>query len=215
MIEQIVGYDRVHQHHQVERPGGEGRGEGEEKRSGSKGRGEARGGQRRARPWQSTTSTSCRRGGTSSVNVRMLKSDRGRPVSEWRHVWTIEAGAAGGHPVLLIHAGRALWWYGSARKATYILSDDHDDRSERSEHDGTARPPSTAVPYTPVTQRGRPSDPIRSDPIGSDSNPIRSDPSAAQQSGRVVVRMIESIVVAVTPESLAAVGGYVTREGTD
>ena len=81
------------------------------------------------------------------LNVRMLKSDRGRPVSEWRHVWTIEAGAAGGHPVLLIHAGRALWWYGQARKVTYILIDDHDDRSERSEHDGTARPPSTAVPY--------------------------------------------------------------------
>ena len=36
MIEQIVVYDRVHEHHQVERPGGEGRGEGEEKRSGSK-----------------------------------------------------------------------------------------------------------------------------------------------------------------------------------
>ena len=165
MIEQIVVYDRVHQHHQVERPGGEGRGEGEEKGSGSKGRGEARGGQRRARPWQSTTSTSCRRGGTSSLNVRMLKSDRGRPVSEWRHVWTIEAGAAGGHPVLLIHAGRALWWYGQARKVTYSLIDDHDDRSERSEHDGTARPPSTAVPYIPVTQRGRPSDPTPSDPI--------------------------------------------------
>ena len=135
----------------------------------------------------------------------MLKSDRGRPVSEWRHVWTIEAGAAGGHPVLLIHAGRALWWYGQARKVTYILIDDHDDRSERSEHDGTARPPSTAVPYIPVTQRGRPSDPI----------PIRSDPSAAQHRDRVVERMIESIVVAVTPEPLAAVGGYVTREGTD
>ena len=131
MIESIVVYDRVRQHDQVERPGGEGRGEGEEKRSGSKGRGEARGGQRRARPWQSTTSTSCRRGGTSSVNVRMLKSDRGRPVSEWRHVWTIEAGAAGGHPVLLIYAGRALWWYGQARKVTYSLIDDHDDRSEK------------------------------------------------------------------------------------
>ena len=112
MIDQIVGYDRVHQHHQVERPGGEGRGEGEGKGSGSKGRGEARGGQPSPRPWQSTTSTSCTRGGTSSLNVRILKSDRGRPVSEWRHVWTIEAGAAGGHPVLLIHAGRALWWYG-------------------------------------------------------------------------------------------------------
>ena len=74
------------------------------------------------------------------LNVRMLKSDRGRPVSEWRHVWTIEAGAAGGHPVLLIHAGRALWWYGQARKVTYNLIDDHNDRSERSEHDGTARP---------------------------------------------------------------------------
>ena len=179
MIEQIVVYDRVHQHHQVERPRGEGRGEGEETGSGSKGTGEARGGQPSPRPWQSTTSTSCRRGGTSSLNVRMLKSDRGRPVSEWRHVWTIEAGAAGGHPVLLIHAGRALWWYGQARKVTYILIDDHDDRSERSEHDGTARPPSTAVPYIPVTQRGRPSDPIRSDPI-----PIRSDPSAAQQRDR-------------------------------
>jgi hypothetical protein len=59
------------------------------------------------------------------------------------------------------------------------------------------------------------SDPIRSDPIRFQSDRIRSDPSAAQQSGRVVVRMIESIVVAVTPESLAAVGGYVTREGTD
>ena len=86
-------------------------------------------------------------GALRSVNVRMLKSDRGRPVSEWRHVWTIEAGAAGGHPVLLIHAGRALWWYGQARKVTYILIDDHDDRSKRSEHDGTARPPSTDVPY--------------------------------------------------------------------
>ena len=41
MIEQIVGYDRVHQHHQVERPGGEGRGEGGRIGSGSKGRGEA------------------------------------------------------------------------------------------------------------------------------------------------------------------------------
>ena len=57
--------------------------------------------------------------------------------------------------------------------------------------------------------------PNRSDPIRFQSDRIRSDPSAAQQSGRVVVRMIESIVVAVTPESLAAVGGYVTREGTD
>ena len=185
MIEQIVVYDRVHQHHQVERPGGEGRGEGEEKGSGSKGRGEAPGGQRRARPWQSTTSTSCRRGGTSSLNVRMLKSDRGRPVSEWRHVWTIEAGAAGGHPVLLIHAGRALWWYGQARKVTYSLIDDHDDRSERSEHDGTARPPSTAVPYIPVTQRGRPSDPIR----------FQSDPIPAQRSSGTVEQMIEQSVV--------------------
>ena len=58
--------------------------------------------------------------------------------------------------------GVLLWWYGQARKVTYILIDDHDDRCERSEHDGTARPPSTAVPYIPVTQRGRPSDPIRS-----------------------------------------------------
>ena len=32
MIERFVVHDRVHQHHQVERPGGEGRGEGEEKR---------------------------------------------------------------------------------------------------------------------------------------------------------------------------------------
>ena len=115
----------------------------------------------------------------------MLKSDRGRPVSEWRHVWTIEAGAAGGHPVLLIHAGRALWWYGQARKVTYNLIDDHDDRSERSEHDGTARPPSTAVPYIPVTQRGRPSDPIR----------FPSDPIPAQRSSGNVERMIERIVV--------------------
>ena len=47
------------------------------------------------------------------------------------------------------------------------------------------------------------------------SIPIRSDPSAAQQSGRVVVRLIKSIVVAVTREPLAAVGGYVTREETN
>ena len=52
-------------------------------------------------------------------------------------------------------------------------------------------------------------------PIRSDPTPIRSGSSAAKQSGRVVVRMIELIVVAVTPEPLAAVGGYVTREETD
>ena len=46
--------------------------------------------------------------GTSSLDIRMLKSDRGRPVSDWRHVWTMEAGTAGGHPVLLIHAGLAF-----------------------------------------------------------------------------------------------------------
>ena len=51
-------------------------------------------------------------------------------------------------------------------------------------------------------------------PIRSQSDPIRSQRNA-QQSGRVVERMIESIVVAVTPEPLVAVGGYVTREETD
>ena len=102
-------------------------------------------------------------------------------MSVWRHVWTIEAGAAGAHPVLLMHAGRALWWYGQARKVTYSLIDDDDDRSERSEHDGTARPPSTAVPYIPVTQRGRPSDP----------NPIRQ----RSHSSETVEQMIEQIVV--------------------
>ena len=47
--------------------------------------------------------------------------------------------------------------------------------------------------------------------------PIRpqSDPIPAQRSSGTVEQMIESIVVAVTPEPLAAVGGYVTREGTD
>ena len=49
----------------------------------------------------------------------------------------------------------------------------------------------------------------------SDPNPIRSQRSGAEQSGRVVERMIESIVVVVNPEPLAAVGGYVTREETD
>ena len=75
-------------------------------------------------------------------------------------------------------------------------------REERARWNGTPTIDSRAIP---VTQRGRPSDPI----------PIRSDPSAAQQSGRVVERMIDSIVVVVTPEPLVAVGGYVTREGTD
>ena len=61
----------------------------------------------------------------------------------------------------------------------------------------------------PVTQRGRPSDPTPT------RYPIRSQRSAAEQRSGAVERMIESIVVAVTPEPLAAVGGYVTREETD
>ena len=78
-------------------------------------------------------------------------------------------------------------------------------REERARWNGTPTIDSRAIYTRDATRR-----PIRSDPI-----PIRSDPSAAQQSGRVVERIIESMVVAVTPESLAAVGGYVTREGTD
>ena len=75
-------------------------------------------------------------------------------------------------------------------------------REERARWNGTPTIDSRAIP---VTQRGCPSDPI----------PIRSDPSAAQQSDRVVEQVIDSIVVAVTPEPLAALGAYVTREGTD
>ena len=78
-------------------------------------------------------------------------------------------------------------------------------REEQARWNGTPAIDSRAI-YTRDATRA---------PIRSDSNPIRSDPSAAQQSGRVVVRMIESIVVAVTPEPLAAVGGHVTREETD
>ena len=78
-------------------------------------------------------------------------------------------------------------------------------REERARWNGTPTIDSRAI-YTRDATRA----PIRSDP-----NPIRSDPIPAQRSSGTVERMIESIVVAVTPESLAAVGGYVTREGTD
>ena len=80
-------------------------------------------------------------------------------------------------------------------------------REERARWNGTPTIDSRAI-YTRDATRA----PIRSDP-----NPIRSqsDPIPAQRSRRTVEQMIESIMVAVTPEPLAAVGGYVTREETD